>query len=230
MRIPIGINEAELAPVYIDFAESPHFLIIGDSESGKTTLLRSIIDGIAASNSPNEARFILGDYRRSMLGLIPEGYQAGYGSTAPQFTKNMNDLAAYVSKRTPGPDVTPQQLRERSWWNGPELYVIVDDYDLVATSQGNPVSALVEHLPHARDLGFHLIIARRSGGASRAMYEATLARMKDLGSAALVMSCSRDEGVMVGTTRPGPKPPGRGTFVTRNSEGLIQTAWMPQPE
>ncbi|MFD3507616.1 type VII secretion protein EccCa [Nocardia sp. NPDC058666] len=230
LRIPIGINEAELAPVYIDFAESPHFIIIGDSESGKTTLLRSIIDGIAASNTPNEARFIVGDYRRSMLGIIPEGYQAGYGSTAPQFTQNMADLAAYVAKRTPGPEVTPQQLRERSWWTGPELYVIVDDYDLVATSSGNPVSALVEHLPHARDLGFHLIIARRSGGASRAMYEATLARMKDLGSAALVMSCSKDEGVMVGTTRPGPKPPGRGTFVTRNSEGLVQTAWMPQAE
>ncbi|GEM32061.1 putative FtsK/SpoIIIE family protein [Nocardia neocaledoniensis NBRC 108232] len=230
LRIPIGINESELAPVYIDFAESPHFIIIGDTESGKTTLLRSLIDGIAASNTPDQARFIVGDYRRSMLGLIPEGYQAGYGSTAKQFSDYMTGLGQYVAKRTPGPDVTPQQLRERSWWSGPELYVIIDDYDLVATSQGNPVSALVEHLPHARDLGFHVIIARRSGGAGRAMYEPTLARMKDLGSAGLILSCSRDEGVLLGTTRPGPKPTGRGTFVTRNSEGLVQTAWMPQPE
>ncbi|MFF0542605.1 type VII secretion protein EccCa [Nocardia thailandica] len=231
LRIPIGINESELAPVYLDFNESPHFLIIGDTESGKTTLLRAIMDGIAASNSPNEARFIVGDYRRSLLGTIPEGYQAGYGSTAPQFTQQMTDLAAYVSQRGPGPDVTPQQLRERSWLHGkPELYVIVDDYDLVATNSGNPVAALVDHLPHARDLGFHLIIARRSGGASRAMYEATIARMKDLGSAGLIMSCSRDEGVLMGTTRPGAKPAGRGTYVTRNSEGLIQTGWMPQPE
>ncbi|WP_330252312.1 type VII secretion protein EccCa [Nocardia sp. NBC_00565] len=230
MRIPVGINESELAPVYLDFAESPHFIIIGDSETGKTTLLRSIIEGIAASNTPNEARFILGDYRRTMLGLVPDGYLAGYGSTAPQFTQNMADLAAYVAQRTPGPDVTPQQLRNRSWWSGPELYVIVDDYDLVASSSGNPVSALVDHLPHARDLGFHVIIARRSGGASRAMYEATVARMKDLGSAGLILSCSRDEGVLMGTTRPGPKPPGRGTYVTRNSEGLIQLAWMPPAE
>jgi S-DNA-T family DNA segregation ATPase FtsK/SpoIIIE len=230
MRIPLGINESELAPVYIDFNESPHFIIFGDTESGKTTLLRSIIDGIAATNTPNQARFILGDYRRTMLGLVPDGYLAGYGSTSPQFTQNMADLAAYVSQRTPGQDVTPQQLRDRSWWSGPELYVIVDDYDLVATSMGNPVSVLVEHLPHARDLGFHLIIARRSGGASRAMYEATLARMKDLGSAGLIMSCNKDEGVLMGTTRPGLKPPGRGTYVTRNSEDLIQLAWMPAAE
>ncbi|MFQ6393056.1 type VII secretion protein EccCa [Nocardia sp. KC 131] len=230
MRIPLGINESELAPVYIDFNESPHFIVIGDTESGKTALLRSIVEGIAASNTPNQARFILGDYRRTMLGLVPDGYLAGYGSTGPQFTQNMADLAAYVSQRTPGQDVTPQQLRDRSWWSGPELFVIIDDYDLVATSMGNPVSVLVEHLPHARDLGFHLIIARRSGGASRAMYEATLARMKDLGSAGLIMSCNKDEGILMGTTRPSIKPPGRGTYVTRNSEDLVQLAWMPAAE
>ncbi|MEU7764859.1 type VII secretion protein EccCa [Nocardia sp. NPDC049190] len=227
LRIPFGITESELAPVYIDFADSPHFIIIGDTKSGKTTLLRSLIEGIAAANTPDQARFIVGDYRRSLLGLVPEGYLAGYGSTAPQFTQNMSDLSAYVSKRTPGPDVTPQQLRDRSWWSGPELYVIIDDYDLVATSSGNPVQALLEDLPHARDLGFHVIIARRSGGASRAMFEATLARMRDLGSAGLTLSCSKDEGVLMGTRRPSPMPAGRGTFVTRNTEGLIQTAWMP---
>ncbi|GAA5067410.1 type VII secretion protein EccCa [Nocardia callitridis] len=227
MRFPIGINESELAPVYIDFNESPHFLIIGDTESGKTTLLHSLIAAITSSNTPAQARIIMGDYRRSTLAGVPDGYLAGYGSTAPQFTKNMSDLAAYVESRTPGPEVTPQQLRDRSWWDGPELFVIVDDYDLVSTSSGNPVQALVESLPHARDLGFHLIIARRSGGASRAMYDPALSRMKDLGSAGLIMSCHRDEGVLMGNTRPSLMPPGRGTFVTRNGEGLVQTAWIP---
>lgn len=227
LRFPIGINESELAPVYLDFNASPHFLIVGDSESGKTTLLRSIVQDICAANTPDQARIIMGDYRRTMLGTIPSGYQAGYGSTAPQFTQNMADLAAYVNQRMPGPDVTPQQLKDRSWWTGPELYVIVDDYDLVATTAGNPVHALVDHLAHARDLGFHLIIARRSGGAGRAMYEATLNRMKELNSAALIMSCSRDEGVLVGTVRPSPQPPGRGTYVTRASEELIQLGWLP---
>ncbi|GGK57235.1 type VII secretion protein EccCa [Nocardia camponoti] len=231
LRIPIGINEAELAPVYLDFNESPHLIVIGDSESGKTTLLRSIMESIAASNSPNEARFIVGDYRRTLLGSVPAEYEAGYGSTAPKFNDQMRELARYVANRAPGQDVTPQQLRERAWLNGlPELYVIVDDYDLVASPSGNPVAALVDALPHARDMGFHLIIARRSGGAGRAMYEATVARMKDVGAAGLILSASRDEGVLMGATRPGPKPAGRGMYVTRGGEGLIQTAWMPQAE
>ncbi|WP_280359032.1 type VII secretion protein EccCa [Nocardia otitidiscaviarum] len=227
LRFPIGINESELAPVYLDFAASPHFLVIGDSECGKTTLLRALVQSICAANTPDQARLIVGDYRRGMLGTIPQGYQAGYASTAPQFTQNMTDLAAYVAQRTPGPDVTPQQLKDRSWWSGPELYVIVDDYDLVATSSGNPLHALVDQLAHARDLGFHLIVARRSGGAGRAMYESTLNRMKELNSAALIMSCSRDEGTLVGSVRPSPQPPGRGTYVTRAAEELIQLGWLP---
>ncbi|MFI6870133.1 type VII secretion protein EccCa [Nocardia sp. NPDC050406] len=227
LRFPIGINESELAPVYLDLAASPHFLVIGDSESGKTTLLRALVRAICAANTPDQARIIMGDYRRTMLGTIPQGYQAGYGSTAPQFTQQMADLAAYVTQRMPGPDVTPQQLKDRSWWTGPEIYVIVDDYDLVATAAGNPLHALVDHLAHARDLGFHLIIARRSGGAGRAMYEATLNRMKELNSTALIMSCSRDEGVLFGTVRPSPQPPGRGTYVTRSTEELIQIGWLP---
>ncbi|PKV76813.1 S-DNA-T family DNA segregation ATPase FtsK/SpoIIIE [Nocardia fluminea] len=225
LRIPIGINEAELAPVYIDFAESPHVLIIGDSGSGKTKLLHSIIQGIVASNKPDQARFIVGDYRRSLLGLIPEGYLAGYGSSAPQLTANMNDLAEYVRERNPGSDVTAQQLRDRSWWSGPELYVIIDDYDLVSASMANPLLALVELLPRARDLGFHLITARRSGGAGRATKDdAILARMRDVGAAGLILSCRQEEGVIMGDTEPFPMPPGRCTYVTRSTAGRIQLA------
>ncbi|MEV6095035.1 type VII secretion protein EccCa [Nocardia sp. NPDC051981] len=230
LRFPLGINETGLAPAYLDLAASQHFVVIGDSECGKTTLLRALVQSICASNTTDQARIIMGDYRRTMLGTVPQGYLAGYGTTAPQFTQNMADLAAYVTQRMPGPEVTPQQLKDRSWWRGPELYVVVDDYDLVAAAGGNPLHALVDHLAHARDLGFHLILARRSGGAGRAMYEATLNRLKELNSASLIMSCSRDEGTLFGDTRPALMPPGRGTYGTRASEDLIQTAWLPAAE
>ena len=228
LLIPIGLDEAELAPTYLNFAEQPHFLVFGDSECGKTTLLRGICEGIMASNTPQQAKIILGDYRRTMLGVVETGHLAGYAPAAPLLTTMMNDLASILQQRMPGPDVTQQQLRDRSWWTGPDIYVIIDDYDLVATSSGNPVSVLVELLPHAKDIGFHLIVARRSGGAARALYEPTIARMRDLVSAGLIMSGSRDEGNLLGTVRASAMPPGRGTFVTRRGAGLIQTAWMPQ--
>ncbi|MBU3066404.1 type VII secretion protein EccCb [Nocardia sp. NEAU-G5] len=225
LRFPIGLNESELTPVYIDFNVSPHFIIIGDRKSGKTTLLQSIIDSIIASNTTDQARIILVDFRRTMLGLVRQEYLAGYGSTTPQVTDQMDALASYVKKRTPGPDVTPQQLRDRSWWAGPELFVIVDDYELVMPRGSGPVRALLEHLPHARDLGFHMIIARRSGGARQAMKsDAVIAEMRDLGSAGMILSCGREEGILMGGTEPTPMPPGRGTLITLDIEDRIQLA------
>ena len=124
--------------------------------------------------------------------------------------------------------MTPQQLRERSWWSGPEIFVIVDDYDLVATASGNPLTVLADYLPHARDIGFHLVVARRSGGASRTMYDQVVSRMRDLVSPGLVMNGNRDEGNLIGSVKPGPMPPGRGMLVDRRGQSLIQLAWSPQ--
>jgi S-DNA-T family DNA segregation ATPase FtsK/SpoIIIE len=51
--------------------------------------------------------------------------------------------------------------------------------------------------------------------------------MRDLASPGLVMSGSRDEGNLIGSVKPTAMPPGRGTLVTRNAVGQIQTAWLP---
>ncbi|WP_137725411.1 type VII secretion protein EccCa [Prescottella subtropica] len=227
LTVPIGLDEAELAPVSLDFADQPHFLVFGDGACGKTTLLRGICLGIMETNTSKQAKIIVGDYRRTMLGAVEGDHLAGYAASATTLSTMMTDLAGILASRMPGPDTTQQQLRERSWWSGPEIYVVVDDYDLVATSNGNPLTPLLDYLAHAKDLGLHLIIARRSGGASRALYEPVIARLRDLVPAGLVMSGSRDEGNLVGTVRPSEMPPGRGTFVTRNGTSLVQTAWLP---
>ena len=54
----------------------------------------------------------------------------------------------------PPPNATPTQLRNRSWWSGPEIYVVVDDYDLLVGTGGNPLAPLLEVLPYSRDVGF----------------------------------------------------------------------------
>jgi S-DNA-T family DNA segregation ATPase FtsK/SpoIIIE len=227
LRIPVGINESELAPVALDFVESPHFLVFGDTECGKTTLLRNIVDGICATNTPEQARIILCDYRRTLIDLAEIPHRAAYASAAPMFATNIKDLVSVLQRRVPDASVTAQQLRERSWWSGAEVFVVVDDYDLVATSTGNPLSPILEFLPLARDIGLHLIVARRSGGAGRAMFEPIISRMKDLACAGLVMSGSRDEGALLGGIRPTALPPGRGSLATRGGIDLVQVAWMP---
>ncbi|MBF9129701.1 type VII secretion protein EccCa [Plantactinospora sp. S1510] len=228
LRLPIGISEADLQQVAIDFASEPHFLLFGDAECGKSSFLRALAISITTRYTPEQARVILVDFRRSLLGVVQSDHLIGYGTAAAATSELIESVAGYMQRRLPGPDVTPQQLRDRSWWTGPELFVLVDDYDLVATGPNNPLTPLVEYLPQARDVGLHLVLTRRSGGASRSLYEPIIQRLRELSSPGLVMSGSKDEGALIGSVRPGPMPPGRGRLVTRK-EGirLVQLGYLP---
>ncbi|MGH4008174.1 MAG: type VII secretion protein EccCb, partial [Pseudonocardiaceae bacterium] len=227
--IPIGINEAELAPVYLDFAAEPHFLCFADGESGKTNLLRTIARGIVDRCSPDQARIVMVDYRRTMLGFLESEHVIGYGMSADVLVPIIGDVACSMRRRLPGTGVTQQQLRDRSWWSGPELYVLIDDYDLVVTQGGpNPLAPLLEFLAQAKDVGLHLIVTRRSGGAARALFEPVISRLRELSTPGIVMSGSPDEGPLLGNVKPSLMPPGRGTLVGRKAgQQLIQIAWLP---
>jgi len=226
--LPIGIAEDDLRPVCVDLGGEPHLLLFGDSGSGKTSFLRALAATIAGRFAPEEARIMLVDYRRGLLGAITGEHLIGYGTGAREATQLLESAAAYMQRRLPGPQVTPDELRGRSWWTGPELFVLVDDYDLVSTGPANPLAPLLEFLAQARDVGLHVVLARRTGGAARAMYEPVIQRIRELSGPAIVMSGDRDEGVLVGNVRPGPLPPGRGRLITRrDGVRLVQLAYLP---
>lgn len=228
LALSIGIAEADLRPVRVDFQAEPHFLLFGDAECGKSTFLRGLASTITSRFRPEQARVILVDYRRSLLGAVETEHLIGYGTGAAQTADLIASVGGYMERRLPGPDVTAEQLRTRSWWTGPECFVLVDDYDLVATGPSNPLLPLLEYLPQARDVGLHLVLTRRSGGASRAMYEPIIQRLRELSSPGLIMSGEREEGALLGNVKPSPMPPGRGWLVTRR-EGvrLVQVANLP---
>ncbi|MGC4895085.1 type VII secretion protein EccCa [Micromonospora sp. DT31] len=228
LAFPIGVAEADLSPVVLDFATEPNFLVFGDAECGKSSFLRALATSIIDRFTPEQARVILVDYRRSLMGTIETPHLIGYGTAAPHTTDLIESAAGYLQGRQPGPEVTPAQLRDRSWWQGPELFVLVDDYDLVAGGPTNPLRALEDHLPHARDVGLHLVLARRTGGAGRTAYEPIVQRMRELSTAGLVMSGGPEEGALVGQVKAGPLPPGRARLVTRRGGvRLVQLAHLP---
>ncbi|MBB4918681.1 type VII secretion protein EccCa [Streptosporangium saharense] len=229
-RIPLGIDEATLSPVMLDFEADPHFIVVGDTESGKSNLLRVITEGLVARQTPQEAMMIVIDYRRSLLDSAATEHRIGYAASSAAATALINDARGALLKRLPPADLTPEQLRDRSWWQGCDLYIVVDDYDLVATSS-NPLLPLAELLPQARDIGLHLVMSRAMGGVGRAMFDPIIQRVKDMASPAVILSGNRDEGFLFGNVRPHPLPPGRGYFVDRRyGSRLTQTAFLSPPE
>ncbi len=227
--IPFGLDESSLSPVLLDFGTDPHFLVFGDTECGKSNLLRLVTAGVVARYSPGEARIIFIDYRRSLLESAETEHRIGYAASSAAAVPLIGDVVGALAKRLPPPDLTPQQLRSRSWWEGSDLFLIVDDYDLVAGTT-NPLLPIADLLPQARDIGLHVVLARSAGGAGRAAFDPLIQRIREMGSPGLLMSGSKDEGPLTGGVRPQPQPPGRGLFVTRKAgTRLVQTALVDNP-
>ncbi|WP_405974298.1 type VII secretion protein EccCa [Streptomyces sp. NBC_00988] len=227
--VAFAIDENNLEPVFVDFEQDPFFLVFGESESGKSNLLRLLVKQLTERYTGDEAKLFVIDNRRSLLDATPASHLAEYIPMSNAMDHHMVALADLMQRRTPTADVTARQLRERSWWQGPTVYVVVDDYDLVSTSSGNPLGNLTEMLPFARDVGVRFIIARSTAGAGRAAYEPFMQRMQELGAQGVVLAGDPGEGDVLGGVRPRPMPAGRGVFVSRKrGKPLVQTGLLPE--
>lgn len=230
VRILIGLEGRRLRPAAVDFERQLHLLVLGDHECGKSTALRILCQEIVRTKTPAQAQLFLVDFRRALLGVVETEHLGGYAMSVPALGAWLPGLVALLRARIPPPEVSQAQLRARSWWSGPEVYLVVDDYDLVATAAGNPLLDLLEYLPYATDLGLHVVVARRSAGAARALFEPLLAGLRDFGCMALMMSGRPEEGTLFGSCRPGPLAPGRGVLIGRaGDEQLVQVAWSAPP-
>ena len=225
-KIPFGVDESTLSPVLLDFGADAHLLVFGDNECGKSNLLRLIAESVAGRYTPDEARLIFIDYRRSLIDSADTEHRIGYAASSAAAASLISDVREAMTQRLPPPDLTPQQLRSRSWWDGSDLFLIVDDYDLVAGAT-NPLLPLADLIPQARDIGLHLVLARSAGGAGRAMFDPIIQRVREMGSPGMIMSGSKDEGALLGGVKPQAQPPGRGFFVERRTGSqLVQVALL----
>ena len=212
-RIPLGIGGPALEPVYA----SGHILVVGAGGCGKSTFIASTITAVEHMGR-EAARMVVLDPKRAHLGRADENMVAAYAASTSAITQAAKSLAVTLQSRLPGAEVTPEQLRERSWWSGPELYLIIDDYELVGEE---PLRPIAELLPHARDIGLHVVAARKFGGVSRALFGPFLTALKDLQPDVLLMDGTRDEGAIFGV-RPSPQQPGRATWINGEARGTVQ--------
>ena len=227
-RLLVGVEESRLGPLPLDPKTESHLFLFGDTRSGKTTFLRTLAREVIRTHSPEEAQFLVVDLRRALLGELPAEYTVGYLTTREAAKDEIAALAGYLRQRLPGDKVTPDQLRARSWWQGAEVWVLVDDYDLVATQAGNPLAPLQPLMAQAGDVGLHIVVVRRSGGASRALYEPILQTMTELGSTGILLSGNPEEGALVGRVKPARSVPGRAQVISRDAgRVLAQLAWTP---
>lgn len=227
----IGLGETDLMPVRLDlFGAEPHLIVFGSGGTGRTSLVRTIIAESMRGRTGADVIFVVVDLKRQLLGAVPDEYDGAYIGTNKNLAAIIGSITKELDGRVPPDDVTADQLRNRSWWSGPDIVVMADDYDLVEGNNG-PLRQLVPYLPQARDLGLHVVVLRRSGGAGRAMYEPLVQALKENGATGLLLDGDRQEGQLWPKTWLTRRPPGRGTLIRRSgSQELIQLALNTEEE
>jgi S-DNA-T family DNA segregation ATPase FtsK/SpoIIIE len=225
LRCCLGLDEQRLNQVWHDFGAQPHLLVFGDNETGKTNALRLVLDAVVRRYRPNEAKIVLGDSRRDLDDMVPDDYRTGYAITSDVLADLAAKASISVGKRVPGQDVTPDRLRKRDWWQGPELFFVVDDYELFGRGggMGTALDPLLPLLAQGGNIGLHVVIARTSSGGLRAMMDPALRRLWELGTPALLFSFPKEEGKFLGEAKPRTLPAGRAQLVTRRGITLVQT-------
>ncbi|MEU4212225.1 type VII secretion protein EccCa [Streptomyces sp. NPDC026206] len=225
-RVPIGLDQTALAPVLLDlFKRDQHLMILGDSECGKTNLLRLVTQGLMERYSDEEIVFAVFDPRRGLRKLVPEEYRGGYAHNSKLCGALATGIATELEKRMPDDLASQDALASGTWYSGPRIVILIDDYDILTTAGQQPLAPFLPYIPSAQDIGLHFVVTRRVAGASRALYEPFLMTLRESGTTAVVMTGDRQEGQLFPGVYAATQPPGRGTLVRRGeATRLIQTA------
>lgn len=199
--VVIGQREDDLAPVALDFADQPLLMVLGDSKSGKTTLLRHLIRTIRENSTAEQVAFTVLDRRLHLVEepLFPDNE---FTANIDRVTPAMLGLSAIIEGRRPP---TGMSARELSGWrySGHTHYLLIDDVDQIPDSPAlsgpyvghRPWTPLLGLLSQAADLGLRVIVTGRATGSGHAlMTNPLLRRMNDLQAATLMLSGNPQEG------------------------------------
>jgi S-DNA-T family DNA segregation ATPase FtsK/SpoIIIE len=223
VRVCIGLDEQRLAPVWHDFEHMPHLLTFGDNETGKTNLLRLVLRSVTQRYTPDQAKILLGDPNRQLDEDVPAEYRVGYAITSESLRELATQAAGSLRPRVPGQDITSDRLSRRDWWSGPRLFFVIDDYQLLTSGMGSPLDPLLSMVAQGVHIGLHLVVARSTSGAMRALTDPVIRRIWELGNPGVLFSYPKEEGKFLGEAAPRKLPAGRAQLVTRRGVKVIHT-------
>jgi ESX secretion system protein EccC len=232
--VPIGMRESDLSVAYTPMHTTPHLLIFGAAKSGKTRIAHAVASAICARNDPSEVRFMLADYRSGLLDAVPPGHLLAAGAVNrnnANLEEAIRALALNLKKRLPPTDLTSAQLSSRSWWSGPDMVLLVDDWHMIVAGSGmiSPMAPLAPLLPAAADIGLHVIVTCQMSQAHRATMDKFVGAAFGAGSPTIFLSGDKAEFPTSEFTLKR-RPPGQALLVSPDGKEVIQSAYVDPPE
>ncbi|WP_163752587.1 type VII secretion protein EccCa [Mycolicibacter minnesotensis] len=234
-HVVIGVREEDLAPVQVDFTTNPLLLVLGDTKSGKTSLLRHLIRTVREHNTAEQVAFTVIDRRLHLVDepLYPDNeYTANVDRVIPA----MLGLSALVGSRRPPAGLSATDLAAWSY-EGHTHYLIIDDVDAIPDTPAlsgpyagqRPWTTLIELLSQATDLGLRVIVTGRATGSGHAlMTNPLLRRLNDLQATTLMLSGNPADSGKIRGQRFARLPAGRAILLADNDEPTYLQLVNPQ--
>ncbi|KXO95090.1 hypothetical protein AXK61_23765 [Tsukamurella pseudospumae] len=244
VRLPFGIRESDGGSALADFGREAHMVVVGDSGTGRSAMVHTLIEAISRRYPTiQDGAIALLDPKRVHRGAFaPNPKNIGlHGSDPMDFLRKWQDRLvewmgegetdpAQVAYRRVPESADASALARRDWWSGPEIFLIVDDYDAVVArgDRNHPITQTVKLMNDGVIRGFHVILVVNDG---EYLYKSTsdpLIQYLDTNSAMAVVLSADKFNVTIGGERAqrfglagrARFHPGRGA-----ASDIVQIAW-----
>lgn len=163
LAVCLGYDTAS-KPVILDITKAPHILIAGETGSGKSVCLNTLLNSLLFRATPNRLRLLMVDTKRVELSAyegLPHLYApiAKDGKAALQMVKNLNALmrTRYEKLEAAGVSNIDQLPPDKAL---PRVCLIIDELsDLMLMCKDDVEPLLVNIAQLGRAAGIHLILA-----------------------------------------------------------------------
>jgi len=227
--VPFGLSEADLGPAYLDIADHPHAIAVGAPRSGRSNFLRGLCRAITSMYRPEEAQILVLDPRRTLLGVVQGAHLRDYAYTQGAIREAIRELVAELENRQPPPGTTQHEMMTKTFWSGPEIFVVIDDAGVWPTMD-NPLMGLGPHIEGARDTGLHVFAATAVANWNQvAIGSSVLGKLRASLAPILILDGRRDAGKIVGDIYAEPQRPGKATYFTRSDTTGALIGWSTPP-
>lgn len=179
-ELMIAVQENSGAPLFLSPGKdhAPHTLIAGSTGSGKSVLMQNIILGIAATNTPEQAKIILIDPKQGVDYFSFEGLphiDGGVIDDQITATQRLEELVIEMDRRyarfkeTRVPNLAAYNAKVAPGERLPVIWLIHDEFAewMLTEDYKESVSAIVQRLGvKARAAGIYLVFAAQRPDAN----------------------------------------------------------------
>lgn len=239
LRLPLGIRESTGEPAFAEMSREPHLLILGEAKSGMSETIGTIITSIAERYPTKEdAVVLLYDPKSSSLERIPETNLYAVVTNDDDFKREIQKLIDEhsTSARTVPEGATLADRQARNWWTGPEIFIVVDDWEQAAPHQSVkpvPVHELIHWVrKEGYERGIHVIIALNTNEIGvRTLADPVIKEMHASRTPVVMLSTDKLHGAFGSAKFADFGNPGRARYVetAAGRDDRIQVAWYGQP-